>query len=92
MPYKKKILENEEEKVVDEVAEETVDDADEDRAVTIGIERKPPQYRVIRCDAASLEKNLNSIKDINRVWKILVEPSYNGAFFNIIYIDFDDEE
>lgn len=87
MPYKKKILENEEEKVVDEVVEETVGDANKDR-----IERKPPKYRVIRCDAASLEKNLNSIGDIHRVWKILVEPSYNGAFFNIIYIDFDDEE
>lgn len=96
MPTKKQQYPKyEEEKVVDAVAEETVDDTDKDRddACTVcGVEHKPPKYRVIRCDAASLEKSLNSIKDIHSVWKILVEPSYNGALFNIIYLEFDDEE
>lgn len=78
----------EEEKVVNDTVEET----DSDDTVCYSIERKPPKYRVLRCDAASLEKSLNSIKDIHSVWKILVEPSYNGAFFNIIYFEFDDEE
>lgn len=76
----------EEEKVVSDTVEETGDDA------VCGIERKPPKYHVIRCDATTLEKSLNSIKDIHSVWQILVEPSYNGAFFDIIYLDFDDED
>ena len=76
----------EEEKVVSDTVEETGGDA------VCGIERKPPKYHVIRCDATTLEKSLNSIKDIHSVWQILVEPSYNGAFFNIIYLDFDDED
>lgn len=76
----------EEEKVVSDTVEETGDDT------VCGIEQKPPKYHVIRCDATTLEKSLNSIKDIHSVWQILVEPSYNGAFFNIIYLDFDDED
>ena len=72
-------------KVVSDTVEETGDDT------VCGIQRKPPKYHVIRCDATTLEKSLNSIKDIHSVWQILVEPSYNGAFFNIIYLDFDDE-
>lgn len=76
------------EKVVNDTVEETVSDD----TVCYSIERKPPKYHVIRCDATSLEKSLNSIKDIHSVWQILVEPSYNGAFFNIIYLDFDDED
>lgn len=85
----------EEEKVVDDTVEETVsnDTVEETEDDTVYcIERKPPKYHVIRCDAATLEKSLNSIKDIHSVWQILVEPSYNGAFFNIIYLDFDDED
>ena len=95
MPTKKQQYPKyEEEKVVNDVVEETVDDTEEDlNACTVcGVEHTPPKYRVLRCDAASLEKSLNSIKDIHSVWKILVEPSYNGAFFNIIYFEFDDEE
>ena len=87
MPTKKQQYpKNEEEKVVDDTVEETGDD------VVCGIQRKPPKYHVIRCDATTLEKSLNSIKDIHSVWQILVEPSYNGAFFNIIYLDLDDED
>lgn len=78
----------EEEKVVNDTVEETVSDD----TVCYSIEHTPPKYHVIRCDATSLEKSLNSIKDIHSVWQILVEPSYNGAFFNIIYLDFDDED
>lgn len=87
MPTKKQQYpkSEEEEKVVSDTVEETGSDA------VCGIERKPPKCHVIRCDATTLEKSLNSIKDIHSVWQILVEPSYNGAFFNIIYLDFDDE-
>ena len=88
MPTKKQQYpkSEEEEKVVSDTVEETGSDT------ICGIERKPPKYHVIRCDATTLEKSLNSIKDIHSVWQILVEPSYNGAFFNIIYLDFDDED
>lgn len=85
----------EEEKVVSDTVEETGDDTVEETVsddTVCGIQRKPPKYHVIRCDATTLEKSLNSIKDIHSVWQILVEPSYNGAFFNIIYLDFDDED
>lgn len=88
MPTKKQQYpkSEEEEKVVSDTVEETGSDT------VCGIEQKPPKYHVIRCDATTLEKSLNSIKDIHSVWQILVEPSYNGAFFNIIYLDFDDED
>ena len=88
MPTKKQQYpkSEEEEKVVSDTVEETGSDT------VCGIERKPPKYHVIRCDATTLEKSLNSIKDIHSIWQILVEPSYNGAFFDIIYLDFDDED
>lgn len=91
MPTKKQQYpkSEEEEKVVSDTVEETGDDT---VCGDYSIERKPPKYHVIRCDATTLEKSLNSIKDIHSVWQILVEPSYNGAFFNIIYLDFDDED
>ena len=90
MPTKKQQYpKNEEEKVVDDTVEETGDDT---VCGDYSIQRKPPKCHVIRCDATTLEKSLNSIKDIHSVWQILVEPSYNGAFFNIIYLDFDDED
>lgn len=92
MPTKKQQYpkSEEEEKVVSDTVEETV--SDDTVCGDYSIERKPPKYHVIRCDATTLEKSLNSIKDIHSVWQILVEPSYNGAFFNIIYLDFDDED
>lgn len=91
MPTKKQQYPKyEEEKVVDDAVEETV--SDDTVCGDYGIEHKPPKYHVIRCDATTLEKSLNSIKDIHSIWQILVEPSYNGAFFNIIYLDFDDED
>ena len=91
MPTKKQQYpkSEEEEKVVSDTVEETGDDT---ICGDYSIQRKPPKYHVIRCDATTLEKSLNSIKDIHSVWQILVEPSYNGAFFNIIYLDFDDED
>lgn len=92
MPTKTKTV-----KIDKEVEERTIDEVETVPEVQNGTptEIKPTyvdtKVKVIRCDASSLEKNLNAV-GYSYVDKILVEPSYNGAFFNIIYRDFCDQD
>lgn len=71
---------------VDDVIVETVPEAQSGTATEINPTYNTCVVRVVRCDASSLERHLNAIGYPN-VDKILVEPSYNGAFFNIIYFE-----
>lgn len=86
MPAKTKTTVNETSTPCVETVDDVVVEAQSGPATEINPTYNTCVVRVVRCDASSLEKNLNAIGYTN-VDKILVEPSYNGAFFNIIYFE-----